>query len=99
MWDDLVVMKMITRPGDIKINHCTIYKKGDGIDLLLLDLQEKGCHICASGSDEGVPMIMISGLKGSQALSISFPEYKGWDLMNYHIGKYTCFMTMVKDDD
>lgn len=86
----------ITVQGKIKLSTMTRVEWTD-VKIISLDLKDKWATIEGTGSDEGVPLIILSqGEKDKSYTEISFPEYKDYTIIPVEVSKYTLFIGFVK---
>ena len=95
-------MKM-TMKGKVIPTSNTCHRWKDSITISI-DLKAKWAIIDCTGSNDDIPLILLSYDKETLHLTkskkddtiLEFPEFKGWDIMCSQISKYNLIITFVK---
>ena len=103
-------MKMsVANLGTIRVseNDSRLLKSGGGFAAITIDLDSK--YACCSGystSDNNGPTIFLDSDENTlhtnkvsegqiETTLLTFPEYKGWNVFNCDVSRYTVLLTLI----
>ncbi len=88
-----------TDNNNVAIDCVYIYQHGE--DVIAIGIQtEKRCELSSTGSDDGVPLVMLDVRNSPPMLpgtTISLPQYKGWNIWSADISKYTVHLCLTRN--
>jgi len=97
----------IIHSGSPVVNGGIVYRDGQDVIALAVDLESKRCRVTSFGFMDGVPNVGISADEYSIYLDeakprdedthIAFPEYAGWSIWCADISKYTLAVCLTRD--
>lgn len=99
---ELVKIKICTQ-GEIFVNAG--YEEPCELKMLYIDLEQKRADTISMGATvDGIPELMLYadeetlGVDKNKGLGtvIQFPEYKGWEVLNCWVGRYTLTVILKK---
>lgn len=98
-------VRIEVQEGAPLVNHAWLHAKN--MVAIYIDMRSKRCDVLTTGSDCGIPMVMLWA--GDDALHldetkprnmptvISFPDYRGWDVFSAECSRYTLSVCLIKE--
>jgi hypothetical protein len=105
LWYNKVDIARISIKGRVRINTCTLVVDEDNVKVLEMDFHTKNADSIAYGSSEGIPSIAFGYSEntlylddGGEITEVEFPRFKGFSVIAADLGRYSCFVVLLKDD-
>lgn len=102
-----LVRHKVLHKGALIINKAIMYKRGENVCAIIVDMKSKRGDICSIGCDGYAPTIAVEAGEGSDYLNkkvkrdvpteISFPDFKGWSVWSAMICKHSIYVCLIKD--
>jgi hypothetical protein len=92
----------ISIKGRVSINTCALVIDEDNVKVLEMDFHTKNADLIAyGGSSDGIPSIAFGYLENTlyeEITEVEFSRFKGFSVIATDVGRYSCFVVLLKDD-